>query len=617
MQVDLYRCCAVTALMSVLLCGVQPLRADTYVAEASADASISQANPFENYGSDNTLVVGNFGGVAGDWWTFVKWDFVGPDKVPEGSVITSATIQLYQNPTGMTSPILMEASFVDGVWNEGDITWVYAQPASGILSYEPYAAYSVLNGGMPSYVDLPDSQGVLRDRVQGIVSGNMMNDGVRLLADPSITDQYQIFRSREDTPPRLVIEYTPPMQDPDIAVMEVDVAQSQVGLCEDSFECEVTFENLGQGSSDPGEVVFSLGLNAGDAHYPAGSFTVPSLSPGEVRTILYDLEINGAVNRQDYYVNAEIDVPGDTNDSNDSGHTSTEVEFFVCVDIEVSGVGTDHAVYEQADVIEAEFTVKNFGSVPTDSVDFTVVLSGDPVLGNDDYVWDGFVLDSLGPFEERTVTQSVMLPSNGVPPGDYYIGVHVEDDGGFNDMAFTPTTIHINDFCLPADLVATEVSAGASAYSQGDTASVGFDISNDGCMASEPSSFAVVFSTDQSLDPEDLYVEYLPLPALDGMQTIAIDEVFTIPSDLTPGEYYIGIDVSASGSGGVAFAADPVSVSVCPADFSGDGDLTFFDVSAFLEAFMDGEPSADMNGDAMFNFFDVSAFLTAYQAGCP
>lgn len=277
----------------------------------------------------------------------------------------------------------------------------------------------------------------------------------------------------------------------------------------------------------------------------------------------------------------------------------------------------DAAIYEQGDLIEVQFTAENLGSVPTENTNYTILLSENPFIGNFIQEWGEFALQSLDIFEERAVTQSVMLPSNGVPPGDYYIGVHVEDDGGFNDMAFTPTTIHINDFCLPADLMAADVSTDASAYSQGDTATVSFDVSNDGCTASEPTNFSVVFSTDQSLDPDDLYIASLPLPSLSGMQSINIDESITIPSDLTPGEYYIAIDVSTSGSGGVAFAADPISVSVCAADFSGDGDLTFFDVSAFLKAFMDAEPSADMNSDGMFNFFDISAFLTAYQAGCP
>ncbi len=580
----------------------------TYVAEATADSAIYSSSFNQNYGSDNTLVVGESGG---EWWSLVRWDFVGSDMVPVGSTIHSVAVDLYQNPTSMTSPIFMEASFIDSHWTEHGVTF-FTQP-----QHTPFGVYTVLDGSFPSFIRLLDNGGLMKTWVDGIVNNGDQSYGLLFKPDAAVTGHYQLFRSREDTPPRLIIEYTPPMQNPDIAVMAVDVAQSQVGLCEETFECEVTFENLGQGSSDPGEVVFSLGLNAGDAHYPAGSFTVPSLSPGEVRTILYNLEINGAVNRQDYYVNAEIDVPEDTNGSNDSGHTGSRIEFFVCVDIQVSGVSTDMTDYEQAESINTEFTVKNFGSVPTDSVDFTIVLSGDPVLGNDEYVWDGLVLSSLDPFEERTVTQSVMLPSNGVPPGDYYIGVHVEDDGGFNDMAFTPTTIHINDFCLPADLMAADVSTEASAYSQGDTATVSFDVSNDGCTASEPTNFSVVFSTDQSLDPDDLYIASLPLPSLSGMQSISIEESITIPSDLTPGEYYIAIHVSASGSGGVAFAADPISVSVCAADFSGDGDLTFFDVSAFLQAFMDAEPSADMNSDGMFNFFDVSAFLTAYQAGCP
>tara|TARA_R110002073_G_scaffold118918_5_gene259406 strand:- start:377481 stop:380096 length:2616 start_codon:yes stop_codon:yes gene_type:complete len=61
---------------------------------------------------------------------------------------------------------------------------------------------------------------------------------------------------------------------------------------------------------------------------------------------------------------------------------------------------------------------------------------------------------------------------------------------------------------------------------------------------------------------------------------------------------------------------DPM-VDECPADFTGEGDLNFFDISAFLTAFNSQDPSADFTGDGTFNFFDVSAFLTAFNAGCP
>ena len=47
------------------------------------------------------------------------------------------------------------------------------------------------------------------------------------------------------------------------------------------------------------------------------------------------------------------------------------------------------------------------------------------------------------------------------------------------------------------------------------------------------------------------------------------------------------------------------------------GELNFFDVSAFLSAFMDESGEADLNFDGLFNFFDVSVFLQLYAQGCP
>jgi len=64
-----------------------------------------------------------------------------------------------------------------------------------------------------------------------------------------------------------------------------------------------------------------------------------------------------------------------------------------------------------------------------------------------------------------------------------------------------------------------------------------------------------------------------------------------------------------------AFSITPGSQ--CAADFTGDGVLDFFDVSAFLNAFNAMDPAADLTGDGVYDFFDVSAFLNAYGAGCP
>lgn len=57
--------------------------------------------------------------------------------------------------------------------------------------------------------------------------------------------------------------------------------------------------------------------------------------------------------------------------------------------------------------------------------------------------------------------------------------------------------------------------------------------------------------------------------------------------------------------------------TACPVDFNGDGNLDFFDVSLFLNAFLAGDPIADLDTNGVFNFFDVSMFLSLYASGCP
>ncbi len=59
------------------------------------------------------------------------------------------------------------------------------------------------------------------------------------------------------------------------------------------------------------------------------------------------------------------------------------------------------------------------------------------------------------------------------------------------------------------------------------------------------------------------------------------------------------------------------SAGVCEADLTGDGNLDFFDISAFLNGFNTQDPIADFDNNGAWDFFDVSAFLNAFNAGCP
>lgn len=51
-------------------------------------------------------------------------------------------------------------------------------------------------------------------------------------------------------------------------------------------------------------------------------------------------------------------------------------------------------------------------------------------------------------------------------------------------------------------------------------------------------------------------------------------------------------------------------------DYNGDGSKDFFDVSIFLEHYLNQNEEADLNGDRVFDFFDVSDFLTSFAQQC-
>jgi hypothetical protein len=57
-------------------------------------------------------------------------------------------------------------------------------------------------------------------------------------------------------------------------------------------------------------------------------------------------------------------------------------------------------------------------------------------------------------------------------------------------------------------------------------------------------------------------------------------------------------------------------VSACPADFSGDGFVTFEDFDAYVEAFEAGNPAADFDGDGFLTFEDFDSFVGAFETGC-
>ncbi len=82
-----------------------------------------------------------------------------------------------------------------------------------------------------------------------------------------------------------------------------------------------------------------------------------------------------------------------------------------------------------------------------------------------------------------------------------------------------------------------------------------------------------------------------------------------------PGLYIAG---SFSEAGGVPanFISRFGPENPCPADFTCDGFLDFFDFADFVAAFEEGQEGADFNLDGFADFFDFADFVGAFEAGC-
>jgi len=84
------------------------------------------------------------------------------------------------------------------------------------------------------------------------------------------------------------------------------------------------------------------------------------------------------------------------------------------------------------------------------------------------------------------------------------------------------------------------------------------------------------------------------------------------------------VELSIKNVSGITFPNDfmlddltLVDVTPCLADLTGDGEVDFLDVSAFLSAYDDSDSLADLNNDGEYDFLDISVFLDSYTSGCP
>ena len=248
------------------------------------------------------------------------------------------------------------------------------------------------------------------------------------------------------------------------------------------------------------------------------------------------------------------------------------------------------------------------------------ISSGDTLLATWNYNTD------FAAMQTRTFNVPAPIIPLDTPPGTYWIGIEIDsgtDTITANNDTDTWDAQQVTVLEALPDLDATQCDAASGTYYRGETISVTHRTFNIGERATGSVNLEFRASTNTLISTFDTLMEernYSPLAIDDDIFVISQVQ---IPATLAPGDYYIGTIVSensglesATGNNSVA---DTMTITVleCPPDFTGDGAVNFFDVSAFLSAFNTMDPIADLNNDGLYNFFDVSAFLSAFSVGCP
>ena len=197
--------------------------------------------------------------------------------------------------------------------------------------------------------------------------------------------------------------------------------------------------------------------------------------------------------------------------------------------------------------------------------------------------------------------------------GNAFAGFSFDDTSGtLTELPASPFTspgASPKGFAFSPDGSMMFVSHGTDATIQS------FAVDSNGIPTSLGTSFDVGFQgTLQGMD------------TLDG-RLFAMDDSTSF--DGVAGAYSLDVDPitgALTPVGGAPFPTQGISpndvvawdpASSCIADFTGDGELDFFDVSAFINAFNAMDNIADLTDDGAFDFFDVSAFVNAYILGCP
>lgn len=275
--------------------------------------------------------------------------------------------------------------------------------------------------------------------------------------------------------------------------------------------------NLGSGLSSTGE------------HY----FTVPdNLAPGV------------------YYLGGIADHTNTVNEIDEDNNTlvmSEVVQVVIDIDLQVTGLTPVTTTWNTGANVTVNSTVTNNGGSSSGGLYNYVglYLSTDAIVTSEDHYLNQRGIYNLGAGQSSTGSHYFTVPS-GLVPGIYYLGGVADRTNVISETNEDNNTLvagEVIQVVMDIDLQATELLPAVTSWNTGTNVTVSSTITNSGGSSSGGiyNYAGLYLSTDAIVTTDDYYLNQRGIYNLGAGQSSTSTHYFTLPNELAPGAYYLGV----------------------------------------------------------------------------
>ena len=347
---------------------------------------------------------------------------------------------------------------------------------------------------------------------------------------------------------------------PDLVVTAVEGVPAQAGLG-GRFTVNYTVANQGETAASAYYIYdyFYLSSDAtitaedtylGYVRYRAGDGVAAGSSKALERSIVIPANLTPG----DYYLGVVTDGYLGSSTSykvaeHDENNNTKAVPLTIVnsdVDASISSITTSQTeILPTGQLLNLTANINNTATnvLPASTINF--YLSTDAIVSGDDYLLGSTGASSVAAGASRNVSLNAPVR---VPAGRYHIGAIIDpadqvDEADESNNVATGSSV---DIVIGPDLVVTAVEGVPTQAGLGGRFTVNYTVANQGETAASAYYIYDYFylSSDATITAEDTYLGYVRYKASDGVAvgtSKALERSIVIPTNLTPGDYYLGV----------------------------------------------------------------------------